>query len=79
MVGETEPVFRLPVWDRRPTGLALAVGLITGVLSGFLGVSGGFLRMSAMMYGLGVPAAIAVGTDILQITISGASGALTCA
>ncbi|MDS0478691.1 sulfite exporter TauE/SafE family protein [Natrinema sp. 1APR25-10V2] len=56
-----------------------AIGLVVGVLSGFLGVGGGFLLMPAMMYGLGVPAAIAVGTDILQITISGAFGAFVYA
>ncbi|MFB6121483.1 MAG: sulfite exporter TauE/SafE family protein [Halobacteriaceae archaeon] len=59
--------------------IIFAVGLAIGVLSGFLGVGGGFLLMPAMMYGLGVPAAIAVGTDILQITISGAFGAFTYA
>jgi hypothetical protein len=32
-----------------------------------------------MMYGFGVPAAVAVGTDILQITLSGAFGAFTYA
>jgi uncharacterized protein len=32
-----------------------------------------------MVYGLGVPAAVAVGTDILQITISGAYGAFAYA
>ncbi|SIR91564.1 hypothetical protein SAMN05421858_4496 [Haladaptatus litoreus] len=59
--------------------IIFAIGLIIGVLSGFLGVGGGFLLMPAMMYGLGVPAAIAVGTDILQITISGAFGAFVYA
>ncbi|WP_232688844.1 sulfite exporter TauE/SafE family protein [Halobacterium zhouii] len=59
--------------------IIFAVGLVIGILSGFLGVGGGFLLMPAMMYGLGVPAAIAVGTDILQITISGAFGAFTYA
>ncbi|MEM4780531.1 MAG: sulfite exporter TauE/SafE family protein, partial [Halalkalicoccus sp.] len=39
-----------------------------------LGVGGGFLLMPAMVYGLGVPAAVAVGTDTVQITISGAFG-----
>ncbi|WP_435102634.1 sulfite exporter TauE/SafE family protein [Halarchaeum sp. P4] len=66
--------------DVRVSGLIIfAVGLVIGVLSGFLGVGGGFLLMPAMMYGLGVPAAVAVGTDILQITISGAFGAFTYA
>nr|WP_247420740.1 sulfite exporter TauE/SafE family protein [Halomarina salina] len=59
--------------------IVFAIGLVIGVLSGFLGVGGGFLLMPAMMYGLGVPAAIAVGTDIFQITISGAFGAFTYA
>ncbi|WP_026178033.1 sulfite exporter TauE/SafE family protein [Haladaptatus paucihalophilus] len=59
--------------------IIFAVGLAVGVLSGFLGVGGGFLLMPAMMYGLGVPAAVAVGTDILQITISGAYGAFSYA
>lgn len=35
--------------------------------------------MPAMMYGMGVPAVIAVGTDIRQITISGAFGAFVYA
>ena len=55
--------------------LTLAIALFVGVLSGFLGVGGGFLLMPAMMYGLGVPAAVAVGTDVFQITVSGAFGA----
>jgi uncharacterized membrane protein YfcA len=66
--------------DVRVSGtIVFAVGLAIGVLSGFLGVGGGFLLMPAMMYGLGVPAAVAVGTDILQITVSGAFGAFTYA
>jgi len=66
--------------DVRVSGTLVAgLGLVVGVLSGFLGVGGGFLLMPAMMYGLGVPAAIAVGTDILQITLSGAFGAFVYA
>ncbi|WP_193788267.1 sulfite exporter TauE/SafE family protein [Halogeometricum borinquense] len=57
----------------------LVTGGAIGILSGFLGVGGGFLLMPAMMYGLGVPAAVAVGTDILQITVSGAFGAFVYA
>ncbi|MFB6179224.1 MAG: sulfite exporter TauE/SafE family protein [Halorientalis sp.] len=59
--------------------VVLATGFGIGVLSGILGVGGGFLLMPAMMYGFGVPAAVAVGTDILQITLSGAYGAFTYA
>ncbi|MFB6155688.1 MAG: sulfite exporter TauE/SafE family protein [Haloferacaceae archaeon] len=59
--------------------LTLAIAVAIGVLSGFLGVGGGFLLMPAMMYLLGVPAAVAVGTDVFQITASGAYGAFTYA
>jgi uncharacterized membrane protein YfcA len=54
--------------------IPLAIGGVVGTLSGFLGVGGGFLLLPALLYGLGVPAGIAIGTDILQITISGAFG-----
>ncbi|MDX1746357.1 MAG: sulfite exporter TauE/SafE family protein [Halobacteriales archaeon] len=66
--------------DVRVSGVVIAVtGLAVGVLSGFLGVGGGFLLMPAMLYGFGVPATVAVGTDILQITVSGAYGAFSYA
>ncbi|MFC7044522.1 sulfite exporter TauE/SafE family protein [Halobacteriaceae archaeon GCM10025711] len=54
--------------------ITLAIAAFVGILSGFLGVGGGFLLMPAMMYVLGVPAAVAVGTDVFQITASGAVG-----
>jgi len=76
---EIPPMVNLRGDVRVSATIVVAVGLVIGVLSGFLGVGGGFLLMPAMMYGLGVPAAIAVGTDILQITISGAFGAFTYA
>ncbi|WP_435118276.1 sulfite exporter TauE/SafE family protein [Halolamina sp. C58] len=76
---EIPPMVHLRGGVRVSAPIVVAVGLAIGVLSGFLGVGGGFLLMPAMMYGLGVPAAIAVGTDILQITISGAFGAFTYA
>lgn len=60
---------RISVW------LTLGIALFVGVLSGFLGVGGGFLLMPAMVYVLGVPAVVAVGTDVLQITVSGGIGA----
>ena len=73
------PMVTLRDGGRVSAVIVVAVGLAVGVLSGFLGVGGGFLLMPAMMYGLGVPATIAVGTDILQITVSGAFGAFTYA
>ena len=76
---ELPPMVTLKGGTRVSAVIIAATGLVIGVLSGFLGVGGGFLLMPAMIYGLGVPASIAVGTDILQITISGGFGAFTYA
>ncbi|MFQ5340331.1 MAG: sulfite exporter TauE/SafE family protein [Anaerolineae bacterium] len=53
------------------------VGMATGVLAGFLGVGGGFIRMPALVYIIGVPTHVAVGTDLFEIVISSGYGALT--
>ncbi len=52
----------------------LAVAFVTGLLSGFLGVGGGFIRMPALFYIIGVPVPIAVGTDLFEIVFSGGIG-----
>lgn len=59
--------------------IVLGLGAVVGVLSGFLGIGGGFLLLPAMMYGLGVPATVAVGTEILQLSVSSAFGAFVYA
>ena len=48
----------------------LSVGVFAGFLSGFFGVGGGFIRVPAMIYLIGVPSLIAVGTDLLEIIFS---------
>jgi uncharacterized protein len=53
------------------------VFLFTGWLSGFLGVGGGFIRMPALIYLIGCPTAIAVGTDLFSVLFSGAYGCMT--
>jgi hypothetical protein len=52
------------------------VGLVTGVLAGFLGVGGGFIRVPALVYLVGASTHIAVGTDLVEIVFSGGYGAL---
>ena len=42
-------------------------GLISGTLAGFLGVGGGFIRMPLMVYVLGIPTHVAIGTDLFEI------------
>lgn len=53
------------------------VGFITGLLSGALGVGGGFIRMPLLVYVLGVPTHVAVGTDLFEIVFSSGYGTIT--
>jgi uncharacterized membrane protein YfcA len=55
----------------------LGVGLIGGILAGLLGVGGGFVRMPMLVYFIGVPTHVAVGTDLFEIVISAGFGTLT--
>lgn len=57
--------------------VVLVVGLISGILAGFLGVGGGFIRMPMLVYVVGVPTHVAVGTDLFEIMISAGYGTLT--
>ncbi|MFC7045906.1 sulfite exporter TauE/SafE family protein [Halobacteriaceae archaeon GCM10025711] len=54
--------------------MVLAVAFATGLLSGLLGVGGGFIRMPALFYLIGVPVPIAIGTDLFEIVFSGGIG-----
>jgi hypothetical protein len=55
------------------------VFLFTGFLSGFLGVGGGFIRMPALVYLIGVPTVIGIGTDLMSVLFAGAYGCFTYA
>jgi len=55
----------------------LGVGFATGLLSGALGVGGGFVRMPLLVYVIGVPTHVAVGTDLFEVVISAGFGTLT--
>ncbi len=55
----------------------IGIGFITGLLSGALGVGGGFVRMPLLVYALGVPTHVAVGTDLFEIVISAGFGTVT--
>lgn len=57
--------------------LPIIVSFMTGVLAGFLGIGGGLLRMPALVYFIGCPTHIAVGTDLFEVMISGLYGAFT--
>ena len=45
----------------------LGLGLIAGVLSAIMGVGGGFLLVPAMIYLIGMPTSVVIGTSLFQI------------
>jgi uncharacterized membrane protein YfcA len=55
----------------------VGVSFLTGLLAGILGVGGGFIRMPMMVYLIGVPTHVAVGTDLFEVVISAGFGTLT--
>ncbi len=47
--------------------LPFVVGFIVGVLAAIMGVGGGFIMVPAMIYLLGMPTAVVIGTSLFQI------------
>ncbi len=47
--------------------LPILIGFIVGVLAAIMGVSGGFIMVPAMIYLLGMPTSVVVGTSLFQI------------
>ena len=68
------PMMKLRGGVRVSLWMILSVAFLTGLLSGFLGVGGGFIRMPALFYLIGVPVPVAVGTDLFEIVFSGGIG-----
>jgi len=62
------PMVSLPVSGIEVISLwvILGVGMATGLLVGFLGAGGGFIRMPALIYVIGCPMVVAIGTDIFE-------------
>ena len=54
--------------------IILLVSFIGGLFSGFLGGGAGYIRMPSMVYVLGIPTHLAVGTDLFEIIISASYG-----
>jgi uncharacterized membrane protein YfcA len=52
----------------------ILVSFIGGLFSGFLGGGAGYIRMPMMVYVLGIPTHLAVGTDLFEIIISASYG-----
>jgi uncharacterized protein len=82
----TRSIQRLKVWPMitLPTSgikislwTILLVAFVGGLFSGFLGGGAGYIRMPSMVYVLGIPTHLAVGTDLFEIVISASYGTIT--
>jgi uncharacterized membrane protein YfcA len=84
-LAQRSSLFRLPPMIKLPTSgvqevslwAILFVGFTTGILAGFLGVGGGFIRLPMLVYILGIPTHVAVGTDLFEIVFSAGFGTIT--
>ena len=70
------PMISLPTSGIKAISLwvVVLVSFIGGLFSGFLGGGAGYIRMPMMVYILGVPTHLAVGTDLFEIIISASYG-----
>jgi hypothetical protein len=70
------PMISLPASGIRAISLwmILLVAFVGGLFSGFLGGGAGYIRMPSMVYVLGIPTHLAVGTDLFEIIISASYG-----
>jgi uncharacterized protein len=82
----TQSIQRIKIWPmiELPTSgikislwTILLVAFVGGLFSGFLGGGAGYIRMPSMVYVLGIPTHLAVGTDLFEIVISASYGTFT--
>lgn len=65
--------------DRVSLWIVVFIFLFTGFLSGILGIGGGFIILPTLVYLIGVPTIIAVGTSLITVFATSAFGCLTYA
>ena len=72
------PVIALPRSDLAGISVwvPLVMGLGVGVLTGLMGVGGGFVNFPLLIYVLGVPTHVAIGTSAVQVLLASGYGAL---
>ena len=77
---------KLSIWSRMPLQVNFTqsnirtsaifpflIAMLVGILAALLGVGGGFIMVPAMIYVIGMPTIVAVGTDLFQIVITTAN------
>ena len=52
----------------------VSIGLVVGFFAGVLGAGGAFILAPVLIYGLGVPTLVAVGTALFQVVVTGSAG-----
>ena len=65
--------------ERISVFVPLIIGFSIGFIAGLLGAGGGFILMPVLIFVLGVPTTIAIGTDLFQIIITGSVGSFAYA
>ncbi len=74
--GKIPTYVHLPVSqiDQLSVFIPTIVGFSVGFFAGLLGAGGGFLLMPVLIFGMGVPTTVAIGTDLFQIIVTGSWG-----
>ena len=62
--------------DRISIFVPILVGFGIGFFAGLLGAGGGFILMPVLVYVVGIPTTVAIGTDLFQVIITGSWGTL---
>ena len=80
-VGGISTYVALPVSgiERISVFVPVVIGFGIGFIAGLLGAGGGFILMPVLIFVLGVPTTVAIGTDLFQIIITGSVGSFAYA
>ena len=75
-LGRTSTVIPLPVSgvEEISVFVPVLIGLAAGFFAGILGAGGAFILTPVLIYFVGIPTVVAIGTDLFQVIITGAAG-----
>jgi len=73
------PITSLPISKIKSISIwnLICLGFVVGILSGLLGIGGAFIMGPALIYLIGVPTSVAIGTSLFQTIFISGYGALT--
>lgn len=76
-MGSSTDVPELPTIDARELAIGFAIGLGAGILSGYVGVGGGFIMVPLLMSLLKTPMKLTAGTSLIAVLILAIPGVIT--